>query len=250
MRIVVKVRYKPFFTSTHGALLTEPAQRPGSDRGRRAGRPAALHRPAPGPAARRAGRVRGGADPACHRPSRCLVLTCDRIDKPAAKEHVMRVLVAGATGAVGRQLVPQLVSAGHQVTATTRSPGEAGRPAGGWRRPADSRRAGRAGCRRSRGQGEARGHRARDDGDPGEAESPQVRAGFRRHQRSCGPAGWTSCWPPLRRMVSGASSRRVTPAGRTSARADRSRPRTIRLTLSRLPRCEPPWTRSGTWNRP
>jgi nucleoside-diphosphate-sugar epimerase len=32
----------------------------------------------------------------------------------------MRVFVAGATGAVGRQLVPQLVSAGHQVTATTR----------------------------------------------------------------------------------------------------------------------------------
>lgn len=34
----------------------------------------------------------------------------------------MRVLVAGATGAIGRQLVPQLVAAGHQVTATTRSP--------------------------------------------------------------------------------------------------------------------------------
>lgn len=32
----------------------------------------------------------------------------------------MRVFVAGATGAVGRQLVPQLVAAGHQVTATTR----------------------------------------------------------------------------------------------------------------------------------
>jgi 2-alkyl-3-oxoalkanoate reductase len=34
----------------------------------------------------------------------------------------MRVFVAGATGAVGRQLVPALISAGHQVTATTRSP--------------------------------------------------------------------------------------------------------------------------------
>jgi len=33
----------------------------------------------------------------------------------------MRVLVAGATGAVGRQLVPQLIAAGHQVSATTRS---------------------------------------------------------------------------------------------------------------------------------
>jgi nucleoside-diphosphate-sugar epimerase len=34
----------------------------------------------------------------------------------------MRVLVVGATGAIGRQLVPQLLAAGHQVSATTRSP--------------------------------------------------------------------------------------------------------------------------------
>jgi len=33
----------------------------------------------------------------------------------------MRVLVAGATGAIGRQLVPQLIAAGHQVSGTTRS---------------------------------------------------------------------------------------------------------------------------------
>jgi 2-alkyl-3-oxoalkanoate reductase len=36
----------------------------------------------------------------------------------------MRVLVVGATGAVGRQLVPQLIAAGDQVSATTRSPGK------------------------------------------------------------------------------------------------------------------------------
>jgi nucleoside-diphosphate-sugar epimerase len=34
---------------------------------------------------------------------------------------MMRVFVAGATGAVGRRLVPLLVASGHQVTATTRS---------------------------------------------------------------------------------------------------------------------------------
>jgi nucleoside-diphosphate-sugar epimerase len=33
----------------------------------------------------------------------------------------MRVFVAGATGAVGRQLVPQLIAAGHTVIATTRT---------------------------------------------------------------------------------------------------------------------------------
>lgn len=37
----------------------------------------------------------------------------------------MRVFVAGATGALGRQLVPQLVSAGHEVTGTTRSASKA-----------------------------------------------------------------------------------------------------------------------------
>ena len=34
----------------------------------------------------------------------------------------MRIFVAGAAGAVGRQLTPMLVEAGHQVTGTTRSP--------------------------------------------------------------------------------------------------------------------------------
>jgi nucleoside-diphosphate-sugar epimerase len=39
----------------------------------------------------------------------------------------MRVFVTGATGALGRYLVPGLVAAGHEVTATTRTPGKAGR---------------------------------------------------------------------------------------------------------------------------
>jgi nucleoside-diphosphate-sugar epimerase len=37
----------------------------------------------------------------------------------------MRVLVAGATGAIGRQLLPQLLAAGHQVSATTQTPAKA-----------------------------------------------------------------------------------------------------------------------------
>ncbi|MGZ3638871.1 MAG: NAD-dependent epimerase/dehydratase family protein, partial [Ktedonobacterales bacterium] len=38
----------------------------------------------------------------------------------------MRVFVAGGTGVIGRRLVPQLVARGHQVTATTSSPGKLG----------------------------------------------------------------------------------------------------------------------------
>jgi nucleoside-diphosphate-sugar epimerase len=38
----------------------------------------------------------------------------------------MRAFVAGGTGVIGRRLVPQLVARGHQVTATTSSPGKLG----------------------------------------------------------------------------------------------------------------------------
>ncbi|HEX5896278.1 MAG TPA: NAD(P)H-binding protein, partial [Thermoleophilaceae bacterium] len=38
----------------------------------------------------------------------------------------MRVFVAGASGAVGRPLVPKLMAAGHEVTGMTRSESRAG----------------------------------------------------------------------------------------------------------------------------
>ena len=43
------------------------------------------------------------------------------------KDNLMRVFVTGATGALGRHLVPGLVAAGHQVTASTRSAAKTGR---------------------------------------------------------------------------------------------------------------------------
>ena len=39
----------------------------------------------------------------------------------------MRIFVAGAAGAIGMRLVPQLVARGHQVTASTRNPGKVDR---------------------------------------------------------------------------------------------------------------------------
>jgi nucleoside-diphosphate-sugar epimerase len=47
----------------------------------------------------------------------------------------MRVFVTGATGALGRHLVPGLVAAGHEVTATTRTPGKAGQLRGAGAQP-------------------------------------------------------------------------------------------------------------------
>jgi nucleoside-diphosphate-sugar epimerase len=44
--------------------------------------------------------------------------------KDHAEGKIMRVFVAGATGALGRHLVAGLVAAGHEVTASTRTPGK------------------------------------------------------------------------------------------------------------------------------
>ena len=52
----------------------------------------------------------------------------------------MRVFVAGATGAIGKQLVPRLVAAGHEVHGMTRSESK----------QADAPRAGR--CTSGRGR--------------------------------------------------------------------------------------------------
>jgi nucleoside-diphosphate-sugar epimerase len=43
------------------------------------------------------------------------------------KENTMRVFVAGASGAIGSRLVPQLIDRGHEVIGTSRSPGSAER---------------------------------------------------------------------------------------------------------------------------
>jgi len=40
----------------------------------------------------------------------------------AGERLKMKIFLAGATGAIGKRLVPLLVADGHEVTATTRSP--------------------------------------------------------------------------------------------------------------------------------
>src|SRR5204863_7902975 len=42
------------------------------------------------------------------------------------KGNVMKVFLAGATGAIGRSLIPQLEEHGHEVIGTTRSEAKAG----------------------------------------------------------------------------------------------------------------------------
>jgi nucleoside-diphosphate-sugar epimerase len=52
------------------------------------------------------------------RPARLRLAT----NQPVRKGEPMRVFVAGAAGAIGQRLVPQLVARGHHVVASTRSP--------------------------------------------------------------------------------------------------------------------------------
>ena len=57
--------------------------------------------------------------PGCHSPARSLVKPGDYRER----SHHASVF-AGGTGVVGRSLIPMLTAAGHQVTATTRTPGK------------------------------------------------------------------------------------------------------------------------------
>src|SRR6266566_7077517 len=73
---------------------------------------------------RPAGRESAGAvRKAGPRASQLRVVPCLQ-GKAQAEGKIMRVFVTGATGAPGRHLVPRLVAAGHEVTATTRAPGK------------------------------------------------------------------------------------------------------------------------------
>src|ERR1700733_10659497 len=60
---------------------------------------------------------RRGNKPGCHRRAVSLVLGCATDEK----EPQMRIFVAGATGAIGRQLVPRLIASGHEVVGMTRT---------------------------------------------------------------------------------------------------------------------------------
>lgn len=82
---------------------------------------------------------RGSASPygsSSYSPSREALATKPAEDPLlAGLERPRKLLVTGATGFVGRHLVPRLVSRGHRVRALSRSPGpEAGREGVEWRR--------------------------------------------------------------------------------------------------------------------
>src|SRR5919201_1714773 len=71
---------------------------------------------APGPVTRVTGRRH------CHGPGGLLVSGSGGL---RSEEAAMRVFIAGATGVIGRRVVPLLVADGHEVVGMTRSPAKA-----------------------------------------------------------------------------------------------------------------------------
>ena len=142
----------------------------------------------------------------------------------------MRVFVAGASGAIGTRLVPQLIERGHEVIGTYRSPGSAERVRALGREPIaldllDARAVREAVLE---AEPEAIIHEATALANVALLAEP--RPGRSSRPTGCGPRAPTRCSPPHARRASAGSSPRASRACATCARAGRSRPRTIRST--------------------
>jgi NAD dependent epimerase/dehydratase family len=154
----------------------------------------------------------------------------------------MRVLVVGASGAIGTRLIPQLTDRGHEVIGSSRSPAKAERLRALGAEPivldvldASAARAAVAAARPGAIIYQATA--LADAGFPGISTAPSLRP------TGCGPRAPTSCWPPQARRACAGSSPRASRPTATRARAGRSRPRTTRSTLPRPPRRDRPLPR-------
>jgi len=132
----------------------------------------------------------------------------------------MRVFVAGAAGAIGQRLVPQLVASGHHVVATTRSPEKLERLRALGAEPVvmDGLNALEIGEAVARAEPDAIIHQM--TALAGMSDLRRFDRGFAvtNELRTKAPI---TCFAPRRQRASAASSRRATPAGRTSAKEDR-----------------------------
>ena len=132
----------------------------------------------------------------------------------------MRIFVAGATGAMGRQLVPLLVANGYEVAGTTRSARKANDASRARRGAGRAGRPGCRGCRPSRFGSRTGGRRPSGDGASRHRQQPpEVRRGVRGDEpppnrrdgqparRCAGSPVWRGSW------------RRASRAGRMHVRA-------------------------------
>ena len=165
----------------------------------------------------------------------------------------MNVFVAGATGAIGTQLVPQLAAAGHDVIAMTRSPAKTDMLRALGARPvvADALDPDAVARAVAETEPEVIVHQLTAlKGDPGlrEMRNPDRFAAMTNRLRTEAP---TTCWPRAGPSASAASSLRASwPSAPMPAPAARSRPRTTRRTSICRPRGAPAPTPSATSRTP
>ena len=163
----------------------------------------------------------------------------------------MRVFVAGASGAIGTRLVPQLIDAGHEVIGTVRSQGNAERVRALGAKPValdllDARAVRKAVLA---SEPEAIVHQATALANLRDLTSTSTAAS--RRPTVFGRRAPTRCSPPRTRRACAASSPRASrPMGGTRVRVGRSRPRTTRSTPPRCRRCARPSPRCDTSTRP
>ena len=148
----------------------------------------------------------------------------------------MRVLVVGASGAIGTRLVPLLTVQGHHVTGTARSPEKASTSIAG--RRGDDPRPARSACRHERrSRDSARGDRPSGDGALRDERRQALRSELRRDESAAHRRHGCAAGGGRGSRVSRTSSRRATPVGPMREKAVPSRRRRIRSTRSPLRRC-------------
>ena len=158
----------------------------------------------------------------------------------------MHIFLAGATGAVGQALVPLLISNGHTVTGTTRTPAKVERLRAQGVEPVvldgldgDAVRAAVAAAKP-----DAIVHQM--TALSGDLDLRRFERSFATTNRLRTEGTRQPARRPRGRPASSASSPRASRAGPRRGSAGRSRRRTIRSTRSRPSRCAPRSRRSGT----
>ena len=164
----------------------------------------------------------------------------------------MKIFVAGATGALGRALVPQLVARGHEVVGMTRSASKqdlvrslGARPVVADALDPDAVAAG-GGVRRARGDRASAHGAVRADEHPDARHPDRFAAAIMTNRlRTEGTDHLLAAGRAVgaRRFVAQSFG-----AFRSPAPAGRCRPRPIRSIPTRRRRCGRRWRRSSTWS--
>ena len=161
----------------------------------------------------------------------------------------MKVFLAGASGAIGRQLIPQLLDAGHEVVGMTRTPAKVAviEELGARAVVADALDAEQVATRRGR----RRAARRSSTSSPRSARwTCATSTATSPSPTGCGPRAPTTCSRPAARSARSASWPRATRAGPTPAPDHASRTRTIRSTRRPRARCGRRWRPSATSSAP